>query len=154
VYGKWDDVRSGQALAGHGVMDGSAASTQYVSPPGTSVISPRPGIAIADSTGQILEQVTSVEQLETTLTTGVAPNGQVLTPRNYSDLAGYQVTAPGETGYNYTLLSPRFQNKPLNIFGNSTTSSVPTQLSDFLEPNMGCVFWAACTQGVPHIPLK
>ena len=145
---------SGQALAGHGVMDGSSASTQYVSPAGTFVISPRPGITIADSTGQILEQLTSVEQLENTMRTGISPNGQVLTQRNYNDLAGYQVTAPGETGYNYTLLSPGFQNKPLNIFGNSTTTSAPTKLSDFLESNMGCVFWAACTQAVPYIPKK
>lgn len=95
-----------------------------------------------------------MEQLENTMRTGISPNGQVLTQRNYNDLAGYQVTAPGETDYNYTLLSLGLQNKPLNIFANSTTTSAPTKLSDFLESNMGCVFWAACTQAVPYIPLK
>lgn len=146
---------SGQALAGHGVMDGTAAMLgegQFVSPAGTTVVTPRAGITIADSTGRILENVKSVEQLEQVLKTGIGPNGEILTPRNYADLKGYQVIEPGQTGYNYTLLNPSFQNKPLNIFENSTTTLEPAPLSSFLEPNQGCVFWAACTQPVPFIP--
>ncbi|QCX51751.1 hemagglutinin repeat-containing protein [Ralstonia pseudosolanacearum] len=146
---------SGQALAGHGVMDGTATMLgdgQFISPSGTWVVTPRPGIAIADSTGRILENVSSVEHLEKVLSSGIGPTGEILTPRNYRDLAGYSVVAPGEVGHNYTLLNPGFQNKPLNIFSNSTTTANPTQLSNFLEPNMGCVFWAACTQPVPHLP--
>jgi len=144
---------SGQALAGHGVMNGNGV-LHYVSPEGTYVVSPRPDITIADTTGRILEQVTSIEQLEHTIRTGVAPDGYVLVGRNFQDLMHYQVTAPGGTGYNYTLLRPDYQDKPLNIFSNSTTTDRPTQLSNFLQPNMGCVFWAACTQGVPYIPSK
>ena len=148
---------SGQALAGHGVMESNATilgNGQYVSPPGTTVITPRPGIKIADSTGQILENVKSVEHLESILSSGVGPNGQILVPRNFADLAGYNVVAPGQTGFNYTLLNPAYENKLLNIFSKSTTTNVPTHLSTFLEPNMGCVFWAACTQVVPFIPRK
>ncbi len=148
---------SGQALAGHGAMDGTSVAlgtSQYVSPSGTWVVTPRPGITIADSTGRILENVTSVEHLENILSSGIGPNGQILAPRNFIDLAGYNVVAPGETGYNYTLLNPSFQNKPLNIFSKSTTTNMPTQLSNFLEPNMGCVFWAACTQALPFIPTR
>lgn len=146
---------SGQALAGHGVMDGSATllgNGQFVVPSGTIVVTPRPGIAIADSTGRILENVTSVEQLEQVLASGVSPTGEILTPRNYSDLAGYVVIRSGEKGYNFTLLNPGFQGKPLNIFSKSTTTVDPAQLSSFLQPNMGCIFWAACTLPVPYIP--
>ncbi|MQA18807.1 hypothetical protein GEV01_04690 [Rugamonas sp. FT103W] len=149
------DGGSGQALAGHGVMDTSATvlgNGQYVSPAGTTVITPRPGITIADSTGRILENVTSVEHLESILSSGIGPNGEILRPRNFADLAGYNVISPGETGFNYTLLSPGYKNKPLNIFSKSTTTDAATHLSVFLKPNMGCVFWAACTQVVPYIP--
>lgn len=148
---------SGQALAGHGVMESNATilgNGQYVSPPGTTVITPRPGIKIADSTGQILENVKSVEHLESILNSGVGPNGQILVPRNFVDLEGYNVVSPGQTGFNYTLLHPAYDNKLLNIFSKSTTTDIPTHLSIFLEPNMGCVFWAACTQVVPFIPRK
>lgn len=134
-------------------MDSSSAALgngQYVAPLGTTVITPRPGIKIADSTGRILENVKSVEQLEDVLRTGIGPDGNLLTPRNFADLAGYNVTRPGEAGFNYTLLNPNYQNKPLNIFKNSTTTDAPAQLSEFLERNMGCVFWAACMNTHPH----
>jgi filamentous hemagglutinin len=89
---------SGQALAGHGVMESNATilgNGQYVSPPGTTVITPRPGIKISDSTGKILENVKSVEHLKIILSSGVGPNGQILVPRNFLDLAGYNFVAPG-----------------------------------------------------------
>jgi hypothetical protein len=151
------DGGSGQALAGHGVMEGNAmvlGNGHYVAPPGTTIITPRPGIPIADTSGMILENLTSVSELERVLLTGVAPNGQILSPRNLKDLTGFQVVAPGEIGLNYTLLNPGFEGKALTIFKNSTTTDVPKSLSDFLQPNMGCIFWAACTEAVQFIPRK
>lgn len=121
-------------------------------PQGTTVVMPRPGISIYDSTGRLLENVNSVDELNRAIATGVGPNGQILTPRNLRDLQGYRVVQPGQTGPNLTLLDPGFQGKTLNIMQNSTTTLAPTRLSDLLQPNMGCVFWAACTQPVPHIP--
>lgn len=146
---------SGRAFAGHGVMNGTdtlLGQGTFVMPNGTSVAMPRPGITIADSTGRLLENVNSVEELEKAIQTGVGPNGQILTPRNLKDLQGYQVVTPGQTGPNLTLLHPGYQNVKLDIFQNSTTTLNPTRLSDLLEPNMGCVFWAACTQPVPYLP--
>ena len=146
---------SGQAFAGHGVMNGTdmlLGQGQFVAPTGTTVVLPRSGITIVDSTGRVLETVTSVEELSRTLATGVAPNGQILSPRNIRDLQGYQVIESGQVGPNLTLLNPGYQNKPLNIMQNSTTTLAPVRLSDILEPNMGCVFWAACTQPIPYLP--
>lgn len=147
---------SGQALAGHGVMEGNATiigNGSFTSPPGTTVITPRPGIRIAESTGQLLENVTSVKQLDDILVAGTGPTGPLI-PRNYQDLKGYNVFAPGESGPNYTLLNPGYGGKNLVIFKNSTTTEKPTHLSDFLQPNMGCVIWAACTEVVPFVPRK
>lgn len=146
---------SGKAFAGHGVMNGMDTlfgQGEFVVPQGTTVVLPRQGITIYDSTGRLLENVNSVDELNRAIATGVGPNGQILTPRNLRDLQGYQVVQPGQTGPNLTLLDPGFQGKTLNIMQNSTTTLAPTRLSDLLEPNMGCVFWAACTQPVPYIP--
>jgi filamentous hemagglutinin len=139
---------NGQSLAGHGVMNvisTNLGNGQYISPSGTTVVTPRPGINIADSTGQILENITSVENLDSVLKSGIAPDGRILTPRNIFDLTDYNVVLPGQQGYNYTLLSPGFQNKPLSIFSNSTTASEPTQLSNFLEK-----IWAAFFGQLAH----
>lgn len=146
---------SGQALAGHGVMNGTDTlfgQGQFVAPAGTTVVMPRPGITIADSTGRVLESVVSVEELNRVIATRVAPNGEMLIPRNLRDLQGYQVILPGEIGPNLTLLHPAYEGKLLKIMENSTTTLNPVRLSDILEPNMGCVFWAACTQPVQYIP--
>jgi hypothetical protein len=146
---------SAKAFAGHGVMNGMdtlSGHGQFVSPGGTTVVMPRPGITIADSTGRILENVGSVHELKQAIATGVGPNGQMLTPRNLRDLQNFQVVGPGQAGPNLTLLDPGFQGVKLNIMQNSTTTLAPTRLSELLELDMGCVFWAACTQPVPYIP--
>jgi hypothetical protein len=145
---------SGQAFAGHGVMVGEDALLgrgYFTAPDGTTVVMPRPGIGIADSTGRLLESLKSVGELEVVLRTGRSPSGDILTPRNLRDLNGYQVVKPGEGGYNYTLLHPGADDIPLTIYSNSSTTLQPVRLSELLEPDMGCVFWAACTLPKPFL---
>jgi len=55
---------------------------------------------------------------------------------------GMRVCMPGDTIEDYTLDWPR----KLTVHQNSTMVGEPTNLSELLEPNMGCKVWAACTE--------
>jgi hypothetical protein len=54
---------------------------------------------------------------------------------------------PGDQMPDYILSEPT----NLNIMGNPTTVTQDTRLSDLVQPNMGCVKWAACTYD-PTLP--
>jgi hypothetical protein len=62
-------------------------------------------------------------------------------PRVAAELEGAASYLPGSTIPNYTLKAP----DKLTIFSNSKTVQDATPLSDLLQPNMGCLDWAACT---------
>lgn len=143
---------SGKALAGHGVMESREmllGNGEVIIPEGTTLITPRNGIAIKDATGQLLESVKSVDELDHALKTGVTPNGTSLTRDHYDDLRGYMVYHSGEKAPNFTLLPAA---RDLVIYQNSTTVDKPTMLKDLLKKNLGCVFWGACTTPIDYIP--
>ena len=105
-------------LSGHGAYNPKNGTVTV--PPGTSVTVFGPhGTTISDSTGGLLDQ-------------GILP------PANQA--GGAQTYLPGAQMPNYTLYPPT----GLNILGNPTTVTQPTNLSNLLTPNMGNVWWAAC----------
>jgi RHS repeat-associated protein len=112
-------------LSGHGLYD-SANGTVTV-PSGTTVTLPTGlGNSISDSYGGAIE------------------SGSSLTPFT-SEMTGAQSYLSGSQMPNLTLFPP----DGLNILGNSTTVSTPTNLDQLLSPDMGHVQWAACCNVKP-----
>jgi hypothetical protein len=137
-------IGDGQSFAGHGGIqanaDGSLPTTTV--PEGTFVTVPvGPNRALYDNAGQLIESgnVPSGMSVQT---------GQSLTdPRYLADTTTGAVTyLPGPEIPNYQLIPPNyFPNQPVNPLSNSTVVDTPTPLSQLLQPNAGCVNWAACT---------
>ncbi|MBP2161596.1 MULTISPECIES: putative adhesin [Asticcacaulis] len=123
------DGGSGRAIAGHGEY--RLGSGDFVVPEGTAITLPREGISILDETGQFMER----GDWE-----GLAAAAQ-RNPRIANDIEGMTTYLPGSTIPDYTLRAPN----GLTIYRNSTTVGGSTPLSTILEPNLGCVSWAACT---------
>jgi hypothetical protein len=65
-------------------------------------------------------------------------------PRIANDIDSMTTWLPGSKVPNYTLSAPT--NPPLRIFQNSTSVESKTCLDQLLQPNMGCIQWAACTK--------
>ena len=127
-----DDViegGSGRAVAGHGEYRPGSGTT--IVPEGTSITLPRDGVNILDETGRYIERGDW---------DGLAAAAQ-RNPRIANDIDGMTTHLPGSEVPNYTLKAPN----GLSVHRNSTTVEDPTPLSRILEPNMGCVDWAACT---------
>ena len=123
---------TGTALAGHGKY--VLGSGDVVVPNGSAVTLPREGITILDETGRYIEAGDWDG-----LARAAAQN-----PRIANDIEGMTTWLPGAKVPNYTLSAPT--NPPLNILQNSTTVDSGTTLDRLLQPNMGCVQWAACTE--------
>ncbi|WP_220416885.1 putative adhesin, partial [Enterovibrio norvegicus] len=123
---------TGTALAGHGKY--VFGSGDVVVPNGSAVTLPREGIRILDETGRYIE-VGDWDGL-------ARAAGQ--NPRIAKDIEGMTTWLPGAKVPNYTLSAPT--NPPLNILQNSTTVESGTTLDRLLQPKMGCVHWAACTE--------
>jgi hypothetical protein len=62
-----------------------------------------------------------------------------------NEMTGAQTYLPGSQVPNLTLYPPDW-DPPLNIMGNPTTVSAPTNLNVLLQPGMGNVQWAACCE--------
>jgi hypothetical protein len=122
---------TGTAFTGHGEYIYGSGSVAV--PEGTAITLPREGIKILDETGQYIE----AGDWE-----GLA-NAANKNPRIANDIEGMTTWLPGSKVPNYNLRAPT--NPPLTIFENSTSVESRTFLDQLLEPNMGCVQWAACT---------
>lgn len=70
--------------------------------------------------------------------------------RVLSDLDDLQVIPSGSDLPNFTVAPPNFQNKPLNIFENSTTVDTPTFIDQLLKPEAGFCSLATCTEFLPR----
>ncbi len=118
---------SGTSYAGHGAYRFGAG--EVVVPNGTAITLPREGISILDRTGQYIERGdwSGLAQLAKT------------NPRIANDIEGMATYLPGARIPNYTLSSPN----GLVIYQNSATVGARTPLFDLMQPNMGCVQWAA-----------
>ena len=122
---------TGTAFTGHGQY--VFGSGEVVIPKGSAVTLPRENIKILDETGRYIEAGDW---------DGLAKAAQQ-NPRIANDIDGMTSWLPGSKVPNYTLSSPT--NPPLKIYQNSTTVESKTYLDQLLQPNMGCVQWAACT---------
>jgi RHS repeat-associated protein len=69
------------------------------------------------------------------------PFGYPENPHLACDPLGLAPYGPGDKMPNYTLFPP----DGLNIMGTPVVVSSPEQLSTLLQPNMGMVHWAACS---------
>jgi RHS repeat-associated protein len=109
-------------LSGHGGYDPANGTTTI--PANTSFTTwTAHGNSISDTLGNAIE------------------TGGSITYQEYGDqIAGAKTYLPGAEVPNYTLFPP----DGLNIAGNPTTVTNPTNLSQLLSPNQGNVNWAAC----------
>lgn len=122
---------TGTALTGHGGKFSGQHS--FIVPEGTAITLPRPDISILDRTGQFIEKGDWA---------GLAALGRV-NPRVALDLEGMTTWLPGTRVPGYTLFPP---DRVINLYSASQSVARPTLLKNILEPGMGCVQWAACTQ--------
>jgi RHS repeat-associated protein len=107
-------------LSGHGMYD--AANGMTTIPGGTTFTMPTGlGNTISDAYGGAIE------------------SGANLSPFT-NEMTGAQSYLSGSQAPNLTLSPP----EGLNIQGNPTTVSTPTNLDQLLKPDMGNVQWAAC----------
>ena len=67
-------------------------------------------------------------------------------PRVARDIEGMASWLFGSEVPSYTLFAP---DKQITLFSKSQSVYKPTLLKDILEPNMGSVQWAACTEFLP-----
>lgn len=106
-------------LSGHGEFLGGELTV----PEGTSVsVWTQHGGTISDALGNAIE------------------TGGNISIEEFPEIEGARTYLPGSTMPNYTLSPPT----GLNIMGNPTTVTMPTQLSNLVRPGMGNVNWAAC----------
>ena len=106
-------------LSGHGEFLGG----EFTVPEGASVtVWTGHGNAISDALGNAIE------------------TGAEVTMESFPEVEGARTYLSGSTMPNYTLSSPT----GLNIMGNPTTVSAPTQLSSLVTAGQGNVQWAAC----------
>ena len=126
---------TGTALTGHGGK--FVDSPSFVVPEGSAVTLPRPNISILDRTGQYIEKG-DWEGLAALAKTN---------PRVARDIEGMTTWLPGAKVPGYTLFPP---DKGINLFSRSHSVYQPTPLQQILEPNLGCVQWAACTSFLPY----
>jgi hypothetical protein len=126
---------TGTALSGHG---GKLRDDGYfIVPQATSITLPRPDISILDKTGKYIEK----GDWE-----GLA-NLARRDPRVAKDLDGMATWLPGAKVPAYTLFEP---DAGINLFSNSHSVRRPTPLQEILEPGLGCIQWAACTNFLPY----
>jgi YD repeat-containing protein len=120
---------TGTAFAGHGVYNPKNGT--IIVPEGTYVTLPPMEQGILDDIGGLIElgEWDEIARLAGTNET-IADN-----------IYGMQTYLPGSEIPNLTLKPPI----GLKTYNYSVTVDSPTNLSDLLKPNMGCVQWAACT---------
>jgi hypothetical protein len=126
---------TGTALSGHGgkfLDDG-----YFIVPQATSITLPRPDISILDRTGIYIEK----GDWE-----GLARLAN-RDPRVARDIDGMTTWLPGAKVPAYTLFEP---DEGINLLSNSHSVYRPTPLQKILEPGLGCVQWAACTNFLPY----
>ncbi len=130
-------IGDGQSFAGHGGIginsDGTLPTT--IVPEGTSLTIPvGHNRGLNDTAGQLIES-------------GDVTGGMQLQNRLNNATDGSRTYLPGSEVPNYVLTEPDnpFFVNPVHPLQNSITVTKPTPLSDLLQPNMGCVNWAACT---------
>ncbi|MBB5020580.1 hypothetical protein HNQ59_003901 [Chitinivorax tropicus] len=141
---------SGQAIAGHGEL--RRGSGYAVVPDGTTLVLPKTGIKISDTTGRVLETI----DLERLAAAGPKARNRLIREhlddmditnsrirnRVIADLQDLQVVKPGNSVPNFTVKTP----DGLKIFQNSTTVELSTPLRDLLRPNAGVCGLATCTE--------
>jgi len=129
-------VGDGKSIAGHGTinenLDGSLPMT--VVPEGTSITIPiGQGNELYDEAGQLIE------------------SGDIFSGMNFQfeldpdSITGAQTFLEGAEVPNY-LVHP---GPDLNLLEGSVMVPAPTNLSDILQPNMGCMNLATCTSIFP-----
>ena len=133
------DGGAGRTLTGHGTYWNGAEDfpedgTMFV-PEGTAVTIARPGVALPDRAGQLMEQG-RWEDLGKLVEVD-AEDGAI---RN--SVQGMATHLPGAPIKKYTLTAP---DEKINASKNSISVNKPTNIEDIIEPDQGCVTWAACT---------
>ena len=141
---------NGQAISGHGTFTPGSGSVTI--PNGTTLIAPRDGIRIHDSSGQVLETVDldvfavsnpqqRIDLVNQQLDSLGVTNSRIR-DRVLDDLDDIQIVRSGDNTYNYTVTEPT----NLRVFENSTTVDRPTLLDEILDEDLGCVALATCTK--------
>lgn len=127
---------TGQALTGHGTYwngtEGYEADGFMNVPEGTAVTIPRPGVALPDVAGKLIE-AGRWEDL------GVLVNTKKEIAMSISGMATH---LPGAPIKKYTLTPP---DEKINAMGNSISVDRSTNIENIIEPDQGCVVWGACT---------
>ena len=101
-------------------------------PEGTAVTIPRPGVALPDVAGKLIE-AGRWEDL------GVLVNTKKEIAMSISGMATH---LPGAPIKKYTLTPP---DEKINAMGNSISVDRSTNIENIIEPDQGCVVWGACT---------
>ncbi|MEJ7608185.1 MAG: putative adhesin [Bryobacteraceae bacterium] len=119
---------TGQALAGHGI-ETTLAGTARV-PQGTTVVAPPAGMRLPDRLGAAIEggrwwEVAADPQWNSLVQTGK-----------------FRIFGPGAEMPNL-ILRP---GNDLTLYANSIRVAEDTPIGNLLKPDMGWMYWAACTQ--------
>lgn len=128
---RWLEGGSGKAFGGHGIETVYTGTTTV--PAGTTVVVPPPGLALPEKIGQAIESgdVWKVA-------------GEVmLRPKilKLVESGAWRTFGPGSEMPNLVL----YPNVTATMYVESITVGESTVIGDLLKPNMGCMFWAACT---------
>jgi len=127
---------TGQALTGHGTywngLEGFEEEGSMLVPEGTAVTLPRQGVKLPDIAGKLMEQG-NWEDLGRLINVDEDIAGPV---------TGMVSHLPGAPIPKYTLTPP---DQKINLMENSISVDTPTNIEKIVEPDQGCVVWAACT---------
>ena len=126
--GRLEPGGTGRALAGHGIETPLAGTTR--APEGTTVVAPPPGMRLPDRLGVAFEAGRWWEFAADARWNSLVQAGK------------FRIFLPGSEMPNLILR----EGKDLTLYEKSIRVMSDTLISDLLEPNMGWMYWAACTE--------
>jgi len=118
---------TGQAFAGHGIETSLAGTT--VSPKGTTVVMPPPGMRLPDHLGEAIEAGRWWEVAADPHWNSLVQSGE------------FRIFTP-ESQMPNVILRP---GADLTVYEKSIRVTTDTPISELLQENMGWTYWAACT---------
>jgi hypothetical protein len=139
-----------RAIAGHGEL--RPGSGNFEIPEGTTLVAPKHGIKITDTTGRLLENI----DIEAFANAGAKARNRLVRQqldtmgiknkrvrnRVFQDLKDVRVLKAGDSVENYTIKTP----DNLRIHENSTTVESSAPLKEVLKSDAGVCTLATCTE--------
>jgi RHS repeat-associated protein len=123
----WITGGTGKAFEGHGIETAYAGTTTV--PPGTTVVVPPPGYALEETMGQAIAAGRWWELAADPEINALAQAGE------------WRFYGPGSEMPNLVL----YPNRSATMCVESITVDDSTAIGELLKPDMGIMYWAACT---------